>query len=518
LTNAAGHYLTQPLHRALRESPDELASVDGSRKKTWREVGERVSRFAAMLGRFGLVPGDRVAMLARNGDHYLDYLFGTFWAGGVVNPVNLRWSDGEIAYSLADCSTRILIVDHDHLARVAAIRQAAPCIETVIAIGGGEGCFDYDAELASSHPTADVVRSGDDLAAILYTGGTTGKPKGVMLSHRSMMASALGYAGAQDCGPGTSMMHTAPLFHVGAISGVIASMLRRSVHVFVPGFDPQSVMQAIEINRVSDIFLVPTMIQALLDHPEYPSRDLSSVERIIYGAAPMPSTLQDRVMRALPGCGFVQAYGMTELSPVATLLSPEDHRYQTAGSQRARSAGRATMTVEVRIVDASGVEVPVGDTGEIAVRGESVMAGYWGRPEDTDHALRDGWMHTGDIGRMDQDGFVYVVDRLKDMIVSGGENIYSVEVEGALASHPAVAMCAVIGRTDPHWGESVHAVVVIRPGFEASEDTLRDHCRAQIAAYKCPRSFEFRDSLPLTAAGKILKSDLRKELVPCRAR
>ncbi|MFV0644301.1 MAG: acyl-CoA synthetase [Sphingomonadaceae bacterium] len=509
LAERTAHYLTQPLHRALREQPSRLASIDGSRRRDWRETGDRVERFAAMLRRHGVKPGDRVAILALNGDHYLDYFCGTFWAGGVINPVNLRWSDNEIAYSLDDCDTRILIVDEAHLSRVPGIRNAASGVETIIAIGGGDGCLDYEKELAAVDPAEEILRSGDDLAAILYTGGTTGRPKGVMLTHRCLMASALGYVGAQDCAPGASMMHTAPLFHVGAISGLLASMLRRSVHVFVPAFAAGPVLEEIARNQVTDIFLVPTMIQALLDHEEFASSDLSSIERIIYGGAPMPGALQDRVRKSMPESGFVQAYGMTELSPVATLLSPAEHCYQSASSDRAKSAGRATVTVELKIVDSDDREVPVGATGEIVVRGESVMVGYWNRPEETAEALRGGWMHTGDVGRLDADGYLYVVDRLKDMIVSGGENIYSIEVEGALATHPDVSQVAVIGRQDPHWGEAVHAVIVPESGAEPDEESLKAHCRAQIAAYKCPRSFEFRDSMPLSAAGKILKSELR---------
>jgi acyl-CoA synthetase (AMP-forming)/AMP-acid ligase II len=485
-------YLTQPFHRALREAAGTVATIDAGRVRTWRQIGERVRRLAGILHEARL-------------DHFLDYMLGTWWAGGVINPVNLRWTLGEIAYSLADCDTRILIVDEKHLGHASELRSLAPCIETVLVAGSP----DYEARLLAAEPAEEHLRGGDDLAAILYTGGTTGKPKGVMLTHRSMMASALGYAGTSDCAPGACMMHTAPLFHVGAISGLIAAMLRRSVHVFVPGFDAEAVMRAVAAHSVTDLFLVPTMIQALLDHPAFANHDLSSIERIIYGAAPIPAALMDRLIEALPRCGFVQAYGMTELSPVATLLGPADHRALDPAGERIRSAGRATMTVELRIVDEHDQEVPVRTHGEIVARGEGVMLGYWNRPEETAAALRGGWMHTGDIGWMDEAGYVHVVDRLKDMIVSGGENVYSVEVEGALASHPSVAQCAVVGRPHPHWGESVHAVIVVRPGETRDETALLAHCRARIAGYKCPRSFEFRDALPLSAAGKILKTLLR---------
>jgi len=255
------------------------------------------------------------------------------------------------------------------------------------------------------------------------------------------------------------------------------------------------------------------MMQAVLDHPDFASRDLSSLERSIYGAAPITPTLLARVAAALPGCGLVQAYGMTELSPVATLLTPEDHLFTGDDGQRLRSAGRATMTVEIRVVDLDDNEVPAGTAGEVVARGAGVMLGYWNLPEATAEALRGGWMHTGDIGQMDEHGYLTIVDRLKDMIVTGGENVYSAEVEQVLASHPAVSQCAVVGRPDAKWGETVHAVIVMRDGHDAGAEELAAHCRQAIAGYKIPRSFEFRQELPLSGAGKVLKKTLREEAI-----
>ncbi len=503
-------YLTQPLHRHLRDMPQAVASTDGVRSRHWAALGERVARLAGALRSLGVAPGDRVAMLAKNGDRYMEYVLGTVWAGGAINPVNIRWSAPEIAFSLRDCGTNILIVDDAFLGLVHAIRAEMPDLGVIIHAGDADpgGLHSFDALIEAADPVADAMRRGDDLAAIMYTGGTTGRPKGVMLSHRGLMASGLSYAGSESA-PGEAILHAAPMFHVAGISTLVASLLRGTRHVFIPGFDPQAVIETASAARITDLFLVPTMLHMVLEHPALASHDLTCLERILYGASPMPGALLDRAMAAFPKASFTQAYGMTELSPIATLLGPSDHSQDARASGRIASAGKATMVCEVRIVDAEGAEAPRGMLGEIAARGANVMLGYWNRPVETAAAIRDGWMHTGDIGRMDADGYVYVVDRLKDMIISGGENIYSAEVENALASHPAVSQCAVIGIPHEQWGESVHAIIVLRPGHDGDDEALAVHCRAHIAGFKVPRGFEYRETLPLSGAGKILKSELR---------
>jgi acyl-CoA synthetase (AMP-forming)/AMP-acid ligase II len=265
-------------------------------------------------------------------------------------------------------------------------------------------------------------------------------------------------------------------------------------------------MKAIADHQVTDALLVPTMIQILVDDPNVGDSDLSSLVHLVYGASPISEAVLERARKVFPAAGFTQGYGMTELSPGATLLTPADHDNPALH----RSAGRAAPHVEVRIVDPNDKEVARGEVGEIVVRGDNVMLGYWNRPEDTAAAVRDGWMHTGDGGRMDENGYVFIVDRIKDMIITGGENVYSAEVENALAGHPAVAACAVIGVPDPGWGERVHAVVVLLPGQQATAEDIRAHCKALIAGYKAPRSVDFVDALPMSGAGKILKRDLRE--------
>jgi acyl-CoA synthetase (AMP-forming)/AMP-acid ligase II len=286
-----------------------------------------------------------------------------------------------------------------------------------------------------------------------------------------------------------------------------AQLVQGGSHVIIPMFDAVAVMTAIETYRATDVLLIPTMIQMLVDHPALGEHDLSSLRRMFYGGSPISQGVLDRTMKALPGVALTQAYGMTELSPLATVLGPEEHH---AGG-RVRSAGRTGAVCELRIVDPDDAEVATGTVGEIVVRGGNVMQGYWNKPEETAAALRGGWMHTGDAGYLDSGGFLFLVDRVKDMIVTGGENVYSAEVENALSSHPAVAACAVIGVPDPDWGERVHAVVVLAPGAASSAEELREHAKTLIAGYKAPRSVEFVDALPLSGAGKVLKRELRSK-------
>jgi acyl-CoA synthetase (AMP-forming)/AMP-acid ligase II len=285
-----------------------------------------------------------------------------------------------------------------------------------------------------------------------------------------------------------------------------ATLLLGGSHVILPGFDPGTVLATIASQRVTDVLLVPTMIQILVDHPQVTEYDLTSLTSVVYGASPITQAVLERAMKAFPSAGFTQAYGMTELSPVATILTRADHE-----QGHLRSAGRAAPHAEVRVVDPDGAAVPNGTVGEIIVRGGHVMLGYWNKPTETQAALRDGWMHTGDGGYLDDQGYLYVVDRIKDMIITGGENVYSAEVENAVARHRAVAQCAVIGLPDPDWGERVHAVVVLHPGATLPLAELREHTKTLIAGYKAPRSMEIAEALPISGTGKVLKRELRKK-------
>ncbi|MEV4939723.1 long-chain-fatty-acid--CoA ligase [Streptomyces zaomyceticus] len=501
-------YMTQGLHRAVQQRPDQVMTVFGLRKRTFREVADRVARLAGALRGLGVHDGDRVAMLSLNSDRYNEYLLAVPWAGAVLNPVNTRWSVQEIAYSLCDSDTRVLLVDDAFAPMAPALQESCPELMTVIHAGDGPappGTLDYEEILASSDPMADRRRGGDELAGIFYTGGTTGFPKGVMLSHANLGTSWLGSAAGGDlCGPDSRTLHVAPMFHLADLLSWGLTLLSGGTQVIMPSFEPRAVLGAIAEHRVTDALLVPTMIQMLADHPDVGRCDLRSLRRVLYGASPITPAVLRRAMKAFPDASFTQAYGMTELAPVATLLSPSDH-----AGERLMSAGRAAPHAEIRIVDADGTPLPTGAVGEVTVRGGNVMLGYWNKPEDTAAALRDGWMRTGDVGHLDEAGYLYIVDRIKDMIVTGGENVYSAEVEAALASHPAVAQCAVIGVPDPDWGERVHAVVVVHPGADVTIGELRAHAKTLVAGYKAPRSLEIVDMLPVSGTGKVLKRDLR---------
>lgn len=504
---------THGLRRALQVNPDGLATVFGSRRRTWREIGERISRLATGLRSLGANPDDRVAILSLNSDRYLELYLATAWAGTVIVPLNIRWSPLENEDALRDCRANVLVVDKAFASTGAELAKALPGLKLVYADDGDvpAGMEDYETLLARSPPMPDAMRVSSDLAGIFYTGGTTGRSKGVMLSHGNLMANALNALG-EGLWPGTSTyLHAAPMFHLANGAAMYSLLLSGGANVMIQAFTPEGVMAAIQNERVTDVLLVPTMIQMLIDHPALASYDVSSLRNLAYGASPISEAVLDRATKALPNAQFTQAYGMTELSPIATLLHWKEHIGDARAKGRHRAAGRATLGCEVRIVDTDDKPVAFGTVGEIVVRGDNVMMGYWERPEETARAVIDGWMHTGDGGYMDEHGFVFVVDRVKDMIISGGENVYSVEVENAISQHPAVAQCAVVGIPDDRWGELVHAVVVLRSGAQISASELIEFCKTLIAGYKCPRSVDIRETpLPLSGAGKILKRELRK--------
>jgi acyl-CoA synthetase (AMP-forming)/AMP-acid ligase II len=505
----AGMYLTQGLHRASRATPHDTMTLCGDRVRTFTDVADRVARLAGAFQSLGAREGDRVGILSLNSDRYSEYLLATPWAGAVVNPINIRWSAAEIAYSLRDSDTRMLLIDDTFLPLLPELRSHSSELVVVIHCGDGptpEGALGYEELVATSAPVPDAHRCGSDVAGVFYTGGTSGHPKGVMLTHDNLMTSALGsLASGYFLTSGGPLLHAAPMFHLADLAIWLAQVIRGGTHVFIPAFRPDWVLEAVQQHRVSDLLLVPTMVQMLVDHPSLPDYDTSSMRGVLYGGSPISAALLERAAERLPTASFVQAYGMTEVSPVATLLSPQDHHDPALRT----SGGRAAPHSEVRIVGDDDTELPRGEVGEIVVRGGHVMAGYWGKPEETAAALRGGWMHTGDAGYSDERGYVFVVDRLKDMIVSGGENVYSVEVENALARHPAVATCAVIGVPDERWGERVHAVVVLAAGQQVEHDELREFCKSLIGGYKIPRSFEVVGELPTSAAGKVLKRELR---------
>lgn len=504
--------LTQFVHRSLRASPDAVMTIFDGRLRTCRESVDRMSRLAGGFQTLGLRTGDRVAILASNSDYYHEALLACWWFGAVASPVNSRWSTAEITYALEDSGSTVLLVDENFASVGSTLREACPGLTTVVYCGSGpvrDGMLDYERVIAEATPVDDLRVGGDTLALLLYTGGTTGVPKGVMISHQALMTSALGTlaAGSVAVSNGTNLAIN-PLFHIAGIVGWLAQSLMGGTQVFMPNFSPRTFLEAVDRHRPTTVGLVPTMLQMLVDYEDSTTYDLSSVRILRYGASPISPTLLERVMQMFPNSSFVQGYGMTETAHIS-MLSPADH---LEGGDLLRSAGRVLPHCEVKIVDPTGAELPPGEVGEIVTFGSHVMLGYWNKPKETAEVLRDGWMHTGDAGYLDARGYLFIVDRIKDMIVTGGENVYSTEVENALAQHESVASCAVIGLPDTQWGERVHAVVVLRHGFDADADELRAHVKTLIAGYKSPRTFQFVDALPLSAAGKILKRDLRCNL------
>ena len=500
---------TQGLHRAVQQKPDAIATVCGNRIKTFRQLHDRVAKLAGGLQSLGLKAGDRICIFSLNSDRYLESYLAIAWLGAVVNPANFRWSAPEIVYSLKDSQCAALIVDDQFASMIPAIREGSPRLRHVIHAGDAAtpaGCESFEQLIEKSKAIPDADVGGDALFGIFYTGGTTGAPKGVMLSHLNICSSALSLLAEGALPDGCVGLHAAPMFHLADMMLITCLLLRGGEHVMLPMFKPDAVLDLIEQRKLTDLLLVPAMIQLLVDFPATKTRDTSSVKRIMYGASPASEALLERVMNTIPSASLMQVYGMTETSAAATVLPWGKH----AAREKLRSGGRAGLHLQVRVVDDNDVEVPRGEVGEVIVRGPNVMQGYLNKPEATAAALKNGWMHTGDMGTMDDEGYVFIVDRLKDMIISGGENIYSVEVENAIAKHPAVAASAVIGIPDAEMGEKVHAAVVLKPGATLTQDQLYTHCKTLIAGYKCPRSIEVRDALPISGAGKVLKTELRK--------
>ncbi|MEZ0220687.1 long-chain-fatty-acid--CoA ligase [Tardiphaga sp. 1201_B9_N1_1] len=505
--------ITQGLRRALQTSPQTIATIDGDRRRTWREVGDRVARLAGALQKLGVKHGDRVAVLMLNSDRYLELYLGIAWAGAVIVPTNVRWSQAEILDSLLDCRASALVVDSAFAAMGVELAKAMPL--TLVYADDERGpaeAHNYDELVKSTEPVPDAMRTREDLAGIFYTGGTTGRSKGVMLSHGNIMSNSLHMMSEGLLPYGSVYLNAAPMFHVANGGVMFTSLASGGTNVIVRMFNPELVMQTIAREKVSATLIVPTMIQMLVDHPAFQTADLSSLKLMMYGASPINEALLKRAMAGMPDTEFHQLYGMTELSPLATHLPWDQHFGEEATAKnRQRACGRAAIGCEARIVDANRKPVPNGEVGEVAVRGQNVMMGYWERLEETAKAVIDGWMHTGDGGYMDDEGYIYLVDRMKDMIISGGENVYSTEVENVVAQHPAVAQCAVIGIPDSQWGETVHAFVIPKPGASVNAGEIIAFCKEKIAGYKCPRSVDVRsEPFPLSGAGKVLKRELRR--------
>jgi len=499
------------LECSRRDHAEREAVVCGSTRLTYAQLGERVDRLTSALMSLGLSQGTRVAILAHNCHRYLEAYFAAAAAGTVLVPVNHRLASREVAEVLVDCEAAALLVDPSFLGICDSIRPELSGLKHVIVLTDQDPDHGlaYEGLLRQAPDSSRrVFRNGDELLYLYYTSGTTGLPKGVMLSEDSIQFMVDSYQEYVNFTASDRYLHVLGLGHRAGL-GLLLAIVRAGGCAHLDDFNALRCLQSLQEEGISVAALVPTMINTVLNLPDAARFDLSALRLLIYGASPMPEALIRRVSEAF-GVGLLQTYGMTELTTVSFLPS---HAHALEGTEakvrKLRSVGPPVRDIEVRLVDEFDRDVPRGEVGEVIVRGPCVMMGYWNQPEATAAALRGGWMHTGDMATMDEDGYLYLVDRKKDMIISGGENVYSTEVEAVLYQHPAVVEAAVIGVPDSIWGETVKALVVLKAGQITSAEALQRFCRERIAGYKVPRSVEFLESLPKTATGKISKKDLR---------
>jgi fatty-acyl-CoA synthase len=501
--------------------PGRTAVVCGAHRFTYAQFAERVGHLAGALREAGVIPGDRVAFLSTNCHRLLEAYYGVIEAGAVLLPLNIRLVPHELAYILNDAGATVLFLESQFAGMVESFRESVPSIKTYILLDAAPekpwlSSQNYEALLASATPyRADVMTIDENsLAELFYTSGTSADPKGVMLTHRNIYLHALNVCLAFQLEPDPVELHTIPLFHANGWGAAHFLTLLGGKHVMIQRFDPVEVFRLIERERVHACRLVPIMASALINCPERAKYDLSSLHRVSIGGAASSPTLVREVEEKL-GCTCFSGYGLTETAPVLTVSQMKPGLAWEEGQRHIRQAmtGYAIPGVELRVVDVNGNDVPCDgkSIGEIVARGDGVMLGYWRQPKASAEALRGGWFHTGDMAVRKEDGYILIVDRQKDIIVSGGENISSLELEKTLCSHPAVYEVAVIPVPDPKWGEVPKALVVVKPGTRITEAELLEFCRSKIAHYKCPRSVEFFESLPRTGTGKVLKKDLRKK-------
>jgi len=496
-----------------RHRPGKVAFQYEDRTTTYLQFDELTNRVANGLLAEGLRPGSRVGFLDKNSDLFYQLVFGAAKAGAVSVGINWRLAPPEVAYILNDSRAEVLCVGPDFFGLAEQIEGQLTHVRRIIAMSPGSREWPDFSQWRDDQSAADpgVAVAPADVAIQMYTSGTTGHPKGVQLQHHC-------FFDLQRRPPNPDMawnqwtdrdvsLVAMPSFHIGGVGYGVWGLRSGATNIVVSEFDPGATLDLIESRGISKVFLVPSAIRMVVQHPKAQHTDFSNIKYIMYGASPIPLDLLRQAV-AVFKCGFVQLYGMTETTGAATYLPPEDH--EMGGNERMRSAGKPYPGVELKVVDESARAVPVRTVGEICIKSPANMLGYWNLPDATAKTLIDGWVHTGDAGYLDEDGYVYVHDRVKDMIVSGGENIYPAEVESALFGHPAVADVAVIGVPDDRWGEAVRAMVVLKPGQSVTSDELIGFARSRIAGFKLPKTVQFIAELPRNPSGKVLKRELRK--------
>jgi len=510
--------LTSMMIRAEQISGARPAIVDPEGTFTWTQFMDRVRRAAGMLQSLGVTRGDRFGIIARNSFRQAELMHAGYWMGAIPVPGNYRLAPAELAYIFDNAECELVVVE-DFFAGLIADDELKPWAGDPLwlvtpdseAPGKSPG-KSYDQLLESAEPAAmHQPKSEDEDAILLYTGGTTGRSKGVRLSHRNVIANGLQTAFAMRPNRHDVYLHVAPMFHSADLFGTTYT-LAGGAHAFLPQFSGKAALTAIQDLGVTQLMLTPTMVIMKLQEPDFATYDLSKLRALFYGSSPMDAVWIERMIKAYEGVEVIQGYGLTETAPILTMMAHEDHirAIETGELDQLRSCGQPVPMVEMEICDADGNAVPPGEPGEIVVRAPNGSTnGYLKRPKETSEAFRDGWFHTGDVARMDEAGFVYLLDRMKDMVITGGENVYTSEVEAALYKHEQVHECAVVGVPDDKYGEALLAAVVPVPGATLGEEDLIAHCRAHIGGYKIPRRYVFLGELPKSAMNKILKNELR---------
>jgi acyl-CoA synthetase (AMP-forming)/AMP-acid ligase II len=512
--------LTETLTRALRLFPQKQAIVCGEDRWTYQEFCHRINCLSHCLKDLGIKKGDRVAILNPNCHTFLEAYYAIPQIGAISVPINYRLSPQEIAFILKDSESRILIADSMFRHSVDPIREEIRGIEKILWTGGRKGSndtihLDYERALeqADSNVLPEPSMSEEDIAQIYYTSGTTGRPKGVMLSHKNVTTHALGAIAEIHLADRDVWIHVAPLFHLADAWATWAVTWVGGTHVLVREFDAKVVLETIQREKVTLTNLIPTMLNLMVNHPEVGKFDYSSLRVLLSGGAPIAPEVVRKIVETFK-CDYIQTYGMTETSPYLTVSILKEHLKKLSNEDQLRfksKTGREFIGVELKVINDQGKEVKKDEkeVGEIIVKGDMVTKGYWKLPEETKKSIKDGWLYTGDLAVIDEEGYVTIVDRKKDMILTGGENVYSTEVENVLYMHSTILECAVIGVPDQKWGEAVKGVVVLKPGQKATEQEIIQFCKERMAHYKAPKSIDFVDALPRTGSGKIQKKGLR---------
>ncbi len=522
--------LTQTLMKAVKFFPQKEAIVCGEKKWTYEAFYDRVNRLSRCLRDLGVGKDDKVAILHPNCHYFLEAYYGITRIGAISVPMNYRLSPREIAFILQDSESKLLIVDPMFQGQVESIRgemkgvigiiwtgeEDHSCLpERPVREGKGPPNLNYETALrrVGSKKVPEVSMSDGDIAQIYYTSGTTGRPKGVMLSHKNVATHALGTIAEVHLTDCDVWVHVAPLFHLADAWATWAITWVGGTHVLVREFDPKIVLETIQREKVTITNLIPAMLNLMVNHPEVGRFDYSSLRVLLSGGAPIAPEVVRKIVESFK-CDYIQTYGMTETSPYLTVSILKEHLKRLSYEDQLRfksKTGREFIGVELRVVNERGEEIERDEkeVGEIIVRGDIVTKGYWRLPEETEKSIRDGWLYTGDMAVMDEEGYVTIVDRKKDMILTGGENVYSTEVENILYMHPAILECAVIGVPDPKWGEAVKGVIVLKPHQKATEREIIQFCKDRIAHYKAPKSIDFVEALPRTGSGKIHKKGIR---------